>query len=108
MNEITICSHNDELLSEIESMQIEGVSYGRVYFDAANSPETIIAYINIGGAIIGFLAVIIPLVVKRNRKNNTHTELFVRTEEVTVELKEFVAKYKSEVKIILTETPKKK
>lgn len=107
-SEITVCSHDNDLLDEIELLHVDGIEYGRPVFDDASSPEIITAYINIAASIITFLAAALPLISKRKEKNCKSAVVYIRTTETTNDLKELVSTYKEHIKIeIINQTSDK-
>ena len=107
-NEIAVWSYDNNLLEEIESLDVEGVEYGRVVFDDASSLENITVYISLTASIISFLAAMLPLMVKRKKKSDNNTTVYIRTTETTTDLKNLVTKYKEEVKIEIIQIPDEK
>ncbi|MCQ8103458.1 hypothetical protein NP590_05000, partial [Methylomonas sp. SURF-2] len=106
--EVAIWSYDKNLLDSINELEMDGVEYGSIVFDDAFSAENITAYINMGAAQINFLAIALPLLVSRKKQEDNKTEIYIRTSEVNIDLKNLVAKYTKQIKIQIIEMSDKK
>ena len=105
MNEITISTYDSELLHAIAKLKIDNLEFKHLLLDDATSPENLIAYIGLASALISLLAAILPLISKSNSKRKT--TIYIRTTEVTSDLRNLITNHKEQVTIEVIQIVKK-
>jgi uncharacterized protein YsxB (DUF464 family) len=108
MYEVAIWTYDNNLLDSINELKMNGVEYGNLILDDASSIENVTAYINLGATLISFLAIALPLIVSKKNNQDNKTEIFIKTTEVSLDLKNLVAKYKKQIKVEIIEVVDKK
>ena len=104
MHEITITTFDQELLRTISEIDETEVEFGQTILDDATSPEVIIAYISLASSLISLLAAILPLIAKSNKNTTKKSCVYIRTSEITTDLKNLASTHKEEIKIEIIDT----
>lgn len=104
MHEITVTTFDQELIRKISEIDENKVEFRQVILDDAASPEIIIACVGLASALISLLAAILPIIAKSNKSLTKKSYVYIRTSEITTDLKNLASTHKEEIKIEIIDT----